>query len=391
MQDGYINEDGEYMTSPPRLFGSPVLVRETDDQFAEVVSGSVERLVIWGRTNSELFQDFLNGLTDPQVLTQFGRGFISYPDDIRWFLYGSASYANLLGPEAKRKNNETIAAVRAAITGDDVPSGRTKRAVLLSAYLNYTARRNPAGFAGRLAGGFVTTAFIQFLLNRTGLGFLVPSNGLPRFFAFFPPLFIITTLGSIVRVAEKHFDEYGHLENLGLNDILVAMTTGADMPGEAGRFARAVGANLASKLSNAILFCDADIREANDVWFGEDSARADQIWEETRYLHSQATQISSNLRYASSDDQFYDALIRAHNLAVRAQRLGCSAEGLDDFVILMDQTLLQCLDLFIHAIDAALVSQSGNYEYWQYVQRDLEQLRSINDPDYIEGGEAATE
>lgn len=124
------------MTSPPGLFGSPVLVRETDDQFAEVVSGSVERLVIWGRTNSELFQDFVTGLTDPQVLAQFGQGFISYPDDLRWFLYGSASYANLLGPEAKRKNDETIAAVREAITGDDVPSGRTKRAVLLSAYLN---------------------------------------------------------------------------------------------------------------------------------------------------------------------------------------------------------------------------------------------------------------
>lgn len=132
------------------------------------------------------------------------------------------------------------------------------------------------------------------------------------------------------------------------------------------------------------MFCDADIREANDFSFGEDSVGARDVWEETSRMHTQASEISNQLRHASSDVEFYDALIRANNLAVRARRFGCSAEGLDDFIVLMDQTLLQCLDLFFHAIDAALVSRSGNYEYWRYLEADLAQLLAINNPDYIE-------
>lgn len=91
MDGGYISEEGEYETGRPGLFGSPVLVREDDENFAEVVTGSTEQLFMYGRTHSEVFQEFLAQLTTPQAIAQFGRGFISYPDDIRWFLYGTAA------------------------------------------------------------------------------------------------------------------------------------------------------------------------------------------------------------------------------------------------------------------------------------------------------------
>ncbi len=70
---------------------------------------------MYGKTHSEVFSDFLAQLTTPEALAQFGKGFISYPDDMRWALYGAASWANLLGPVAKAKSHATIAAVKEAI------------------------------------------------------------------------------------------------------------------------------------------------------------------------------------------------------------------------------------------------------------------------------------
>jgi len=118
VQDGYISEDGIYETRSPSLFNAPVLVREGGEDFAEVVSGSVEKLSIYGRTHSEVWKDFISQLTTTEALAQFGRGFISYPDDIRWFLYGVGAWGNILGPEAKDRNTKTIQAVNEAVTGD---------------------------------------------------------------------------------------------------------------------------------------------------------------------------------------------------------------------------------------------------------------------------------
>ncbi|WP_005620364.1 hypothetical protein [Tritonibacter mobilis] len=382
MQDGYISEDGTYETGTPSLFGAPVLVREGDVDFAEVVSGSVEKLAIYGRTHSEVWTDFVSQLTTTEALAQFGRGFISYPDDIRWFLYGVGAWANILGPEAKDRNTKTIQAVNAAVTGDGTPSGSLKRAVLLSAFLNHTVMRNFAGFVGRLAGGAVTTAFIQILMNRVGLSFLVPDRGVPKFFAFFPPLFLITCTGAVVRLAEKHFDKYGNLDNMGLTDILAAIATGQDEPDIGSSFMRLAGADLARRISSAVMSCGADIREANNVWFGEDSSNARNLHAEIRQLEADMSAASNDLRYARNDDEFYDALIRSHNIAIKSKRLGCRNEELEIFIILMDQTLLECLNMFIDSMVAVMESQTGNYEYWKVVEADKARMSLLNNTDY---------
>ncbi|MFS4438712.1 hypothetical protein ACMA5I_10900 [Paracoccaceae bacterium GXU_MW_L88] len=386
MQDGYISEDGEYKTGSPGIFGSPVLVREGDEDFAEVVSGSTERLFMYGRTHSEVFQEFLSQLTTPEAITQFGRGFISYPDDIRWFLYGVAAYANLLGPEAKGRNTETFQRVSQVFGGDGTPSARMKSAVLFGAYLNHTLMRNAAGFSGRLVGGFTTKLVLQIAANRFGVGFLNPqAYWLERNLPFFlRPMFLIVTAGSVVRLAEKHFDQYGDLQSMSLTDILVSATTGQDTPGDGVRFTQQTGADLANKLSNALMFCDADIREANDVSFGEGTVRADRLTQEIGELRSQAFSIASDLRYASNDDEFFDAIVRAHNIAVKARLMGCAHNGLETFIILMDQTLISCMSLLLEGLNAILESQSGHYEYWNIVIQDFENFKNLNNPEYIE-------
>lgn len=384
MNSGYISEDGEYETGRPGLFGSPVLVREDDENFAEVVSGSTEQLFMYGRTHSEVFQEFLAQLTTPQAIAQFGRGFISYPDDIRWFLYGTAAFFTLLGPAAKTRNTETVRAVTRAVGGDGTPSAKLKASVLFGVYLNYTLMRNTAGFAGRLAGGFATKLILQIVANRFGVGFINPNNyWLERNLPFFlKPLFLIVTAGSMVRLAEKHFDKFGNLDRMSLTEILVSATTGQDEPGEASQFSRLTGVDLGRRMTSAISSCDADIREANGVWFGEDSVKARRVWDETNQLRSEGFGVSNDLRTANTDDEFFDAIVRAHNIAIKAKQMGCQNPNLETFIILMDQTLVSAIGLLLEGLNAVLESQSGHYEYWEVVIRDFERMRNLNNPDY---------
>ncbi|WP_415918915.1 hypothetical protein [Tateyamaria sp. SN6-1] len=384
MQDGYIAEDGTYNTGSPGLFGSPVLVREGDEDFAEVVSGSAEELFMYGRTHSEVFRDFTSQLTTPQAIAQFGHGFISYPDDIRWFLYGVAAWANLLGPEAKDRNTQTIDRFTEVVIGDGSPSFKARSTVLFGAYLNHTVMRNLAGFSGRVAGGFVIKLVMQIALNRYGVGFLHPDSWVPSRTPFFlKPMFLLVSVGSVVRLAEKHFDQYGNLNSMSLTDILVSATTGQDIPGEGARFSRQTGASLAQQLESSLMFCQADIREANDISFGEGTVSADRIESEIRGMESDAFTIGSRLRYASNDDDFYNAIVSAHNLAIQARQMGCQAEGLETFINLMDPTVALCLDLFLEGVNAVLMSQSGHYEYWEVFMRDLARLETLNTPGLV--------
>ncbi len=83
---------------------------------------------------------------------------------------------------------------------------------------------------------------MQVGLNRVGLGVLFPDNWAPKGTPFFlKPMFLLVSYGSIVRLAEKHFDVFGDLAKMSLVDILVSATTGQDEPNQGIGFTRQAG------------------------------------------------------------------------------------------------------------------------------------------------------
>lgn len=381
---GYLSRDGRYIDDPNLIeeFFNRSEIASDHPHFAETLATTGARPVWYGLSRSEVAQAAFGSLVDTSNWESFLKGAASYPVDVGWCGYGIAAATGLIGQSAQARVSSTGQRVwdvvhEAYQTAASGPQGLNKLAFVASIYVNYLAT---GGIYGT-AGGFLTQQALAFFMAR---GFIPAQMAIAENPWFNKAMFAIVTGGSIVRLGEKFHDHVSKTVNdLSLTDFLISATTGEDDPDTLGGIDDQVRRHAAELLDQ--LFYDLD-REQERYDLESITRESNRRWE----LHKLASDIRST--YRSPD--LYDALIRAHNFAVRELRNTPQDEephpSVRYFVQLADPTVLHYMRLVfffianvVKHLDALQMTVLHEYDFWELLEREASTGPNINNPDYI--------
>ena len=163
---------------------------------------------------------------------------------------------------------------------------------------------------------------------------------------------------------------------------VLSVTTGEDDPKAASNALFSLRSDLASKFNK--LAWDLP-REYERIGSDQYTTASDERWK--------MSQIESDLRYGND---FYGALIQAHNSALALKRAGVfkddeeSLANLNTFIQLNDPTILHFTRLlFFYAANAVKHMSSGSmsalrkYDFWSMIEAEKAIADKINNPNYI--------
>lgn len=436
MGEGYISKSGDYISgddSMGRLFNRREIVDDHPD-YAETLAAGNHRVVWYGMTQSELTQAALASFVKIENWEAFLKGAVSYPLDIGWCGYGIVAGLGQVGRPAQERVQATgvrvwdvaleaggiaqtiasaedgkvlndlaseagrealnrvaepvIDGVRDAATDvvvDNLASGKlTKLAFMGSVYLNYLATGGAYGFAGRWRGGQHTRMALAIFFARG-----VPGTALAIYNSpwFTWPMMAVTTAGSLIRLGERHYDKFGHVNNIDLLSILVSTTTGEDDPDEVDGITRNIYQQIKEQFYDLSWDYERDALERLGYNFGDEVPN--RIRERVKSTTSELRELSGYGGYVGTptEDGFYNFLIKAHNLAIRLKREGVEHPAVEKMIMLSDPTLLHFARMFflsaanvVKKIDQATLNVLHEYDFWSMIQAELQAGDEINNP-----------
>ncbi|MEO0913108.1 MAG: hypothetical protein AAFY59_08970, partial [Pseudomonadota bacterium] len=444
---GYLTVDGEYRDRDPNMldeFFDRVAVDDADPNFAETLCETGARPVWIGLEGAELWQMFLQGLRNaPSGLLQ---GALSYPVDIGWFGYGCAASLGLVGSEAQGRIVDT-ARTAGRLLGEvavpqladryqrqqsiielnqgealpfpNVPTGEgpapqaldrleqldrfggenagdaagaflaealrapptteMRVALLASTYINSQLTQYGYHTAGRFAGGAAVKLVLSMFAARA-----FPVGGVAAINSWYytAAMFLITTLGSIIRLAEKHYDKFGNLDNMTVSQLLLSFTSGVDDIDEMENMRRQTMREVDQNWDHLCWNHRRYLREVLGVSFGEESPSLDR---QAEALGARLNEIRWELISANTEDEFYEALLKAHNEAIFMKQLGINHPMVDYFVRLGDPTVLHFLNMVLVSISRGFVNLTGpmDLNFWNIIMREQRRyMEQNNNPDY---------
>lgn len=393
MSEGYIATDGTYVEGDAilgRLFKRQELADNHPD-FAETLASTSSRPVWYGLTGSELVKDAFGSFANMSNWKSFLAGAASYPMDIGWFGYGLAASTGAVGPSAQGRvlatGNRVWQVIKEAYAvGTSGPAGINKLAFMGSVYLNYLATGGVYGAAGRWRGGQFTKIGVALLFARGVPTTAITIEESPWFNW---SMFAVVMSGSVIRIGEKFHDKLGSVDSLKLMDFIISASTGEDDPDKiSGIFGNATS-DLSNRLDTLRFDFPRDAEERRGYRFGDDIP--DYARSEIRKISSEISQIASDIRYSYySSDEFYDHLIKAHNLCVRLKRSGVEHPTIDYFVKLADPTVLHFMRMLFFSIgnvtkhmSTANMALLRQYDFWSMMKSEWDVGDKINNPDYI--------
>lgn len=393
MGQGYIAADGTYVEGDA-LFARLLRREELPDNhpdFAETLASTGARPVWYGLTGSELVREAFGSFADMSNWKNFLAGAASYPIDIGWFGYGIAAATGAVGLSAQGRvlatgNRVWQVCEEAYAIGTSGPAGINKLAFMGSVYLNYLITGGAYAAFGRWRGGQFTQIGMALLLAR-GIASTAVSIEESPWFKW--AMFGVVTAGSVVRIGEKFHDKLGSVDNLNLMDFIVSASTGEDDPDRIRGILGSTASDLASRLTELELDYPRDAEQRQGYSFGDEIP--DYIRTEIWKTRSEISELSLSIRYSYyQSDEFYDQLIRAHNLCVRLKRSGVEHPTIDYFVKLADPTILHFVRMLFFSVanvtkhmNATNMALLREYDFWSLLKAEWEVGDNINNPDYV--------
>lgn len=132
-----------------------------------------------------------------------------------------------------------------------------------------------------------------------------------------------------------------------------------------------------------------DAEQRRGYSFGDELP--DYIRDRIRATEREISDLSYSIRYSYyKSDDFYDQLIRAHNLCIRLKQSGVDHPTVDYFLKLADPTILHFTRLLafsvanvVKHINATNMALLREYDFWAMIQAEWAVGGNINNPDYI--------
>lgn len=389
---GYLSKNGEYIENEgmiQRLFDR-MEIDDAHPDFAETIAGSPSTPLIYGLEASEIMQAVWESLKEKENWVSMAQGFASYPADIGWFGYGVASWMGALGPVNQKKVNDTGAKVGELISeaaeflapaaagtavgvAASVPQNMNKLAFLGSVYLNYLLTGGVYKAAGRMAGGYATRLFVAILVSRgaASIGLGVTPQAITSNKWYSRGFSAVTTVGSMVRTGEKMHDKFGSVAEMTLMDVIVSATTGEDDAETIKGILQQMGRDAEGRLDNLW----------NDIAV-EYERYGTRHYEEINEIKWQLFQAMSGMRYTYDETEFYEKLIKAHNLCILLRDKGVDHPTIDYFINLADPTILHVMRLLFFSVMAAfgnmLTIPDTAMTYWGLLNAELSRSSEIN-------------
>lgn len=389
---GYLSKNGEYIEDDGTLqrFFNRLEIEDTHLDFAETIAGSPSTPLIYGLEASEIMQAVWESLKEKENWVSMAQGFASYPADIGWFGYGVASWMGALGPANQKKVNDTGAKVGELISEAagflapaaagsaigvvaSVPQNMNKLAFLGSVYLNYLLTGGAFKFSGRFAGGYATRYFVALLISRGAgsFGAVVSPNAILSNKWYSRGFLGVTTVGSMVRTGEKMHDKFDSVDDMTLMDVIVSATTGEDDAEAIKGVLQQMGRDAEGRLDN--------LRNDIEVEYERYGTRH---YQEINAIKWQLYQTKSGMRYTYDENEFYEKLIRAHNLCILLRDKGMKHPTIDYFINLADPTILHIMRLLFFSVMSTfsnmLVIPDAALSYWEMLRAELARSSDIN-------------